>query len=79
MQKQSVVATQRRFLAHFGTRWAPCKQTICRLCQQFENNGSVLEKKQPLPASVRTPANFEVVRMALTQIPANQQGGLLLS
>ena len=29
MQKQSgVVATQRRFRAHFGTRWAPCKQTI---------------------------------------------------
>ena len=27
----SVVATQRRFLAHFGTRWAPCKETIYRL------------------------------------------------
>ena len=27
----SVVATQRRFLAHFGTRWAPCKRTIYRL------------------------------------------------
>ena len=25
---KSVVATQRRFLTHFGTRWAPCKQTI---------------------------------------------------
>ena len=25
---KSVVATQRRFRAHFGTRWAPCKQTI---------------------------------------------------
>ena len=28
---KSVVATQRRFRAHFGTRWAPCKQTIYRL------------------------------------------------
>ena len=26
-----VVATQRRFRAHFGTRWAPCKQIIYRL------------------------------------------------
>ena len=25
------VATRRRFRAHFGTRWAPCKQTIYRL------------------------------------------------
>ena len=30
-EKKSLVATQRRFRAHFGTRWAPCKQTIYRL------------------------------------------------
>ena len=30
-ETKSVVATHRRFLAHFGTRWAPCKQTIYRL------------------------------------------------
>ena len=30
-ETKSVVATQRRFRAHFGTRWAPCKQTIHRL------------------------------------------------
>ena len=65
-ETESVVVTQRRFLAHFGTRWAPCKQTIYRLCQQFETNGSVLEKKQPRPASVCTPANIKAVRMALT-------------
>ena len=29
-ETKSVVATQRRFRAHFGTRWAPCKQTIYR-------------------------------------------------
>ena len=30
-ETKSLVATQRRFRAHFGTRWAPCKQTIYRL------------------------------------------------
>ena len=30
-ETKSVVSTQRRFRAHFGTRWAPCKQTIYRL------------------------------------------------
>jgi len=30
----------------------------------------VLEKKRPRPASVRTPANIEAVRVALTRIPS---------
>ena len=30
-ETKSVVATQRRFRAHFGTRWAPGKQTVYRL------------------------------------------------
>ena len=30
-ETKSVVATQRSFRAHFGTRWAPCKQTIYKL------------------------------------------------
>ena len=29
-ETKSVVATHRRFRAHFGTRWAPCKQKIYR-------------------------------------------------
>ena len=57
-ETKSVVETQRRFRAHFGTRWAPCKQTIYRLCQQFETDGPVLEKKRPRPASVRTPTKL---------------------
>ena len=69
-ETKSVVAIQRCFRAHFGTRWAPCKQTIYRLCQQFETNGSVLEKKRLHPTSVRTPANIEAVRVALTQSPS---------
>ena len=27
-ETKSVVATQRHFRAHFGTKWAPCKQRI---------------------------------------------------
>ena len=27
-ENKSIVATQRCFRAHFGTRWAPCKETI---------------------------------------------------
>ena len=27
-ETKGVAATQRRFIAYFGTRWAPCKQTI---------------------------------------------------
>ena len=30
-ETKSVIATRRCFRAHFGTRWAPCKQTIYRL------------------------------------------------
>ena len=30
-ETKSAVATQRRFRAHIGTSWAPCKQTIYRL------------------------------------------------
>ena len=30
VETKSAVATQRRFRAHSGTRWAPCKQTIYR-------------------------------------------------
>ena len=29
-ETKSVVATQRRFRALFGTRWAPWEQAICR-------------------------------------------------
>ena len=31
VETKSVVVTQRRLRAHFGTSWAPCKQTIYRL------------------------------------------------
>jgi hypothetical protein len=37
--------------------------TIYRLCQQFETNVSVLEKKRPRLASVRTPTNIKAIRV----------------
>ena len=67
-ETKSVVVTQRRFRAHFGARWTPCKQKICRLFQQYETNGSVLEKKRPRPASVRTPANMEAVKTCVEKL-----------
>ena len=69
-ETKSVEATQRRFRARFGTRWAPCGQKIYRHCQQFETNCCVLEKKRPRPAIVRTPADIEAVRVALTRSPS---------
>jgi len=72
-ETKSVVATQRHFRAQFFTRWAHCKRTIYRLCQQFETNGSVLEKKRLHPASVCTPANIEAVRVALTRSPSKSR------
>ena len=67
-ETKSVVTTQRSFRAHFGARWAPCKQTVYRFCQQFETNDSVLEKKPPRPASVRTPADIEAVKTCVEKL-----------
>jgi hypothetical protein len=44
-EMKSVIITQRGFRVHFSTRWAPAKQTICRLKMEFEEEGSVLEQK----------------------------------
>jgi hypothetical protein len=44
---EQCVILKRHFYAHIGTRWAPAKQTICRLKKQFEEDGLVLERKGP--------------------------------
>ena len=36
-ETKSVVAGQRRFRAHFGIRWAPCKQTMLLLGTIFQS------------------------------------------
>jgi hypothetical protein len=63
------VETQRRFRARFGTRWAPAPKTIHRLHQQFQQDGTVLEKKRARAASVRSPHNIEAVRVAMQRRP----------
>jgi len=47
-----------------------CSLQTDNLQKQFETNGSVLEKKRPRPASVRTPANIEAVCVALIRSPS---------
>jgi hypothetical protein len=57
IETRSVVVTQRRFPAHSQTRWAPSFKTIHKLCNQFNDDGSVLESKCYRPSSVRSLEN----------------------
>jgi hypothetical protein len=68
-ETKSVVETQRRFCARFGMLWAPAPKTIHRLHQQFQQDGTVLEKKCVHAASVRSPQNIEAVRVAMHRCP----------
>jgi hypothetical protein len=54
------VVTQRRFRAHFQTRWAPSVRTIHNFYNQFNNDGSVLERKRPRLSSLRSLENTDV-------------------
>jgi hypothetical protein len=54
-ETRSVVVTQRRLHARF--------QTIN--CTQFNNDGSVLERKLHRPSSIRSSKNIDAVRVAL--------------
>jgi hypothetical protein len=69
-ETKSVTVTQRHFCAHFSIRWVPAKQTICRLKTQFEEEGSVLERKRPHAPSIRTPENMEALRVAVQRSPS---------
>ncbi|KDR23683.1 hypothetical protein L798_11158 [Zootermopsis nevadensis] len=68
-ETKSVTVTKRRFRQHFGTRWAPAKNTIYRLFRQFENNGTVLEPKRRRVSQVRSPENVEAVRVTMERSP----------
>jgi hypothetical protein len=61
--------TQRLFDARFQTRWAPSLK-IHKLYNQFNNNGSVLERKHHWPSSVCSPENIDTVRVALQGSPS---------
>jgi hypothetical protein len=44
-ETRSVVVRQTRFRAHFQIQWVPSFKTIHELYNQFNNDGSVLERK----------------------------------
>jgi hypothetical protein len=67
---KSVVVTQRRFRAHFQTRWAPSFKTIHKLHNHFNNDGSVLERKHHWSSSVRSLENIDAVGVALQRSPS---------
>jgi hypothetical protein len=69
-ETRSVVVTQRRFHARFQTRWAPSFKTTRRLYNQFNNDGSVLERRRHRPSSVRSPENTDALRVALQWSPS---------
>jgi hypothetical protein len=64
-ETRSVVVTQRQFHAHFQMQWAPSFKTIHKPYNQFNNDGSVLEKKCRWPSSVHSQENTDAVRVAL--------------
>jgi hypothetical protein len=66
----SVLVTQRRFRAHFQTRWAPPFKTVHKLHNQFNNDGSVLERKRRRPSSVRSLENIDAIRVTLQRSPS---------
>jgi hypothetical protein len=49
----------------FKCKWAPSFKTIHKLYNQFNSDGSVLERKRRWPASVRSPENVNAVRVTL--------------
>jgi hypothetical protein len=50
-------------------QWAPSFKTIHKLCIQFNNDGSVLERKRRWPSSVCSPENIDAVRVVLQRNP----------
>jgi hypothetical protein len=67
---RSVVVTERQVCVHFQTRWAPSYKTIHKLCNQFNDDGSLLERKRRRPSSVHSPENIDAVRVALQRSPS---------
>lgn len=44
-QTGSIAEAQRRFKAHFRTKWAPVRKTVMRLAQKYASEGTVDYKK----------------------------------
>jgi hypothetical protein len=76
-ETRSVVVTQRRFRANFQTRWAPSFKTTHKLYNQFNNDGSALEKNVAalhLCDHRRTLTLSESSEWRCKEAPVNQQG-----
>jgi hypothetical protein len=69
-ETRSVVVTQRLFRAHFRIWWSPSFKTINKLYNQFNNDGSVLERKHHWPLSACSLENTDAVRVALQRSPS---------
>jgi hypothetical protein len=54
-------------------QWAPSFKTIRKFYNQFNNDGSVLERKCYPPSSVHSLEIIDAVRMALQEAPVNKQ------
>jgi hypothetical protein len=70
MEIRNVMVTQRQFNDHFHMCWAPSLKTIPKLYNQFNNDGSVLERKYCRLSSVCFPENTDTVRVALERSPS---------
>jgi hypothetical protein len=69
-ETRRAVVTQKRFHAHFQIQWAPLFKTIHKHYNQFNNDGSVLERKRRRHSSACSPGNTDTVRVALQRRPA---------
>jgi hypothetical protein len=62
IETRSIVAKQRWFRAYFQTKRVSSFKTIHELYNQFNNDGSVLERKCRQPSSVCFPENTDTVK-----------------
>ena len=57
---KSIISTQRAYRRKYGTKTAPDPKTIRNIVKNFEENGSVGDKKRLGPElTVRTPENIK--------------------
>ena len=71
---KSIISTQRAYPRKYGTKTAPDPKTIRNIVKNFEENGSVGDKKRFGPElTVRTPENIEKIRKKLEDSPKRSQ------
>ena len=71
-ETSSIISTQRKFRAHFETRYAPDRKTLLRLCEQFLREGSISNLnrgRSGRKADARTPEKIAKVKAAISDDP----------